>query len=189
MNKDPLQITTDLILNLNLISEGEEFNINSFKEMRNIKSHWITIERYLKLFNVVQKYCPDFTFEDSNFTILESKMQRNLNEKEKFILYLFNQGALNEEKAIELEEDYFNEDILESKGYLFDITENNKCFLNEAGIDLYRSIHHRITEIIINKKDIEIKPEENEIPSEEFELHQQYNSSISYPIENLKHQV
>jgi hypothetical protein len=116
-------------------------------------------------------------------------MQRNLNEKEKFILYLFNHGALNEEKAIELEETHYNEEILESKGYLFDVTENNKCYLNEAGIDLYRSIYHRVSEIIINRRDMETKYEENEISSEEPELHQRYNSSVSYPIENLKHPV
>lgn len=158
MNKDPLQITTDLIINLNLISEREEFNINSFKEMRNIKSHWITIERYLKLFKMVQKYCPNFNLEDSNFTVLESKLQRKLNEKEKFILYLFNHGALSEENAVDVSEDLkAEEEVMESKGYLFNVSGNGKYYLNDAGIDLHRSILHRVSDIIINKK--EIKPE------------------------------
>lgn len=165
MKRDPLNIALSLIYNLNLIEENRELNINNFKSLRDIANHWNTIKKYLKIFQLVQKYCPDFEISDSKIKVVYSEIYNRLSVKEKLILYLMNNDAFSEESAVQIGENINEPDILGSIGYLYERTENGKYYLRKSGIDKYKLIEQNLSDLIYNEKEIDevFEPEEKDI--------------------------
>ncbi|MGV9174238.1 MAG: hypothetical protein ACOC35_16950, partial [Promethearchaeia archaeon] len=135
MKKDPLGIATSLVYHLNLLREDVEYNINELKNLRNIENHWKTIQKYLKMFNIIKKSCPQFELNDSKLTIKESELYSRLNPKERLILYLYNEGAKNAKTAVEIPNEFRTEEIGESEGYLYKHTEKNRFHLTKSGLN------------------------------------------------------
>ncbi len=155
MKKDPLNIITSLIFNLNLLEENRTYNINEFKYLRNLEYHWITVKKYLKIISLIQEYSPEIQIiDDSKLKIKKSKIYKNLTEKEKIIIYLFNIQAFDQNSAIFLPDDFEISKISKSIGYLFNKTENNKYYLTKSGLDLYKSIKQSLSDLIFNEKEI-----------------------------------
>lgn len=155
MKRDPLNIALSLIYNLNLIEENRELNINNFKSLRDIANHWNTIKKYLKIFQLVQKYCPDFEISDSKIKVVYSEIYNRLSVKEKLILYLMNNDAFSEESAVRIGENFNETDILDSIDYLYQRTENEKYYLRKSGIDKYKLIEQSLSDLIFNEKEID----------------------------------
>ena len=155
MKRDPLNIALSLIYNLNLIEENRELNINNFKSLRDIANHWNTIKKYLKIFQLVQKYCPDFEICDSKIKVVYSEIYNRISVKEKLILYLMNNDAFSEESAVQIGENFNETDILDSIDYLYQRTENEKYYLRKSGIDKYKLIEQSLADLIFNEKEID----------------------------------
>jgi len=171
MKRDPLNIALSLIYNLNLIEENRELNINNFKSLRDIANHWNTIKKYLKIFQLVQKYCPDFEISDSKIKVVYSEIYNRLSVKEKLILYLMNNNAFSEESAVQIGENFNETDILDSIDYLYQRTENEKYYLRKSGIDKYKLIEQNLSDLIYNEKEIDEVFEQEEIDyGEEIDL-------------------
>ncbi|TXT59802.1 MAG: hypothetical protein BAJALOKI2v1_170056 [Promethearchaeota archaeon] len=171
MNRDPLSIILSLIYSLNVLQDDKEYNINELKSLPKMDRHWITIKKYLKIIQIIQKFSPEIKLEDSKFEIKNSKIYERFNEKEKLILYLFNNEALREDQAIKLPDSLFNINIQEYSGYLFHKVEENKYYLSKAGMDLYKSINRDLTDLIYNNKDVnDFLPKEELIEEKSFLL-------------------
>ncbi|MGV9171911.1 MAG: hypothetical protein ACOC44_09220 [Promethearchaeia archaeon] len=155
MNNDPLNITLSLIHNLNLLEEKKEFSINTLRSLPKMDRHWMTIKKYLKIIQLIQKYCPKIELNDSKFRIKQSKIYGRFNGKERLIIYLFNEQALKKEEAVNIPDNFKNESIKESIGYLFHKTENGKYYLDKSALDDYRSINEDLTDLMFNNKEIE----------------------------------
>lgn len=154
MKNDPLNIAISLIFSLNLLEENEEYNINEIKGLSSISQHWITIQKYLNIVTLIQKYSPEIEYYGSKLKLINSKIYGGLSTKQKFILYLYNNHALTAETAIVMKETLTDSIISDSIGYLYEKTEMDKYFLTKSGINIYRSIKHNISNIISNKKEI-----------------------------------
>jgi len=176
MKRDPLDMTISLLLNLNLLEPNEEYNINELKTLRNLDFHWNTILKYLKIFNLIKKYSPNFGLNDSKLTLNETIVSNRLNEKERLVIYLFNKNAINKENAIEIPKSLLFEGINESRNIIFGMSSSEKYYLTDIGLDIYRSIKQSLVDLIINEKPIkEIFPvddsdTENEDTSEKMIL-------------------
>lgn len=177
MKKDPLSIINSMILNLNLLEPYQKYNINELKFIKDLDMHWITIKKYLKIISLVQDYAPLLDIEDSKFTIINSDIFNHLNDKEKYVIALFNRKAMNQDSAIVIPIEFCNT-INESIGYLFEKTSDNRFYLNEVGLDLYKSIKQDILDLIYEEKSIgEVFFENEEVfdnfddLNEEFEIH------------------
>jgi len=166
IKKDPLSISISLIYNLNLLEENKEYNINELKFITNLENHWITIQKYLNIFNLIQKYCPKIELDGSKLRIIESKIYKRLTEKEKLILYLFNNQALNSDSAIILPEKTDLSDISESIDYLFKKTNDNKFYLTKSSLEFYRYFKKDLSDLIYNNRDIDEIFEKTEESSE-----------------------
>jgi len=153
MNKDPLSIVISLIFNLNLLEENKEYNINEIKQIPSIENHWITIKKYLKMFRLIQEYCPKLDLEDSKITIFHSQIYRKLSPKEKTIVYLFINNALTSEGSINLPE-YHRHNIEETINYLVNKDENERFYLSKSGLDIIKSITRRLNDLLYNQKEI-----------------------------------
>lgn len=177
MKKDPLNIITSLIFNLNLLEENRTYNINEFKFLRNLEYHWITIKKYLKMISLIQEYSPEIQIiDDSKLKIKKSKIYKNLTEKEKTIIYLFNNQAFDQNSAVFLPDDFEISKISKSIGYLFNKTESNKYYLTKSSLDLYKSIKQSLSDLIFNEKEINqvfFRP----VPSIEFETSKLFKSA------------
>jgi len=152
MNKDPLSIIISLIYNLNLLEESREFNINELKSLPQMDRHWITIKKYLKIIQLIQKYCPQIELKDSKFVIKKSQVYQRFNKKEQLLLFLFNNQALDEENAIDIPDRLDNPSIRDSLGFLFHKTVNGKYYLSKSGIEGYKSINSDLNDLIYNNK-------------------------------------
>ncbi len=115
--------------------------------------HWTTTNKYIKIAELFQNYCPIIEVIGSKVKINKSKFQRTLTEKEKFVLYLFNEGAIDKKSAVEIHLRYDNDEIKESIGYLYSKSDN-KYYLTDAGKSVFRALKDVITEIIFNEKEI-----------------------------------
>ncbi len=155
IKKDPLSITISLVYNLNLLEENKEYNINELKFITNLDNHWVTIQKYLNIFNIIQKYCPKIKLEDSKLRITKSKVYRKLTEKEKLILFLFNNQALDQDSAVNLPENFERSNISQSINYLFKKTNKDKYYLTKSGLELYRYFKKDLSDLIYNNKDID----------------------------------
>jgi len=155
IKRDPLSISISLIYNLNLLEEDEEYNINELKFITDLENHWITIQKYLKIFNLIQKYCPKIELDGSKLRIIKSEIYRRLTEKEKLILYLFNNRALNSDNTIKLPETIDISLISESINYLFKKTDDNKFYLTKTGLEFYKYYKKDLSDLIYNNKDID----------------------------------
>ena len=155
IKKDPLSIVISLIYNLNLLEENREYNINELKFITGLDNHWITIKKYLKIFKLIQNYCPQIELKGSKLRIINSKIYKRLGEKEKFILYLFNNHAISPDNAIEIPKEFDLSIISESINYLFKKTEENKFYLTESGLELYKYFKKDISDLIYNHKEID----------------------------------
>lgn len=175
MKQNPLNIAISLIFSLNLLEENIEYNINEIKSLSKISQHWITVQKYLNIFNLIQKYSPKIDFYGSKLKIIDSKIYKRLSEKQKFILYLYNNHALTEDTAIELGDIFDIMKIAESIGNLYEKTESDKYFLTKSGLNIYRLIKHNISEMISNKREIEEIFGEEEVQVEEL---RQFDSFI-----------
>jgi len=184
MKKDPMGIVLGLLTRLNLLEENREYNINELKEEFNL--HWATTNKYIKIAELIQKYCPIFEVNGAKVKINKSKFQRILTEKEKFVLYLFNEDALDKNNAIAIDKRYDNEEIKESIGYLYN-KDMNKFYLTEAGKSIFRSLNDAITDIIFNDKEFCQKEEsgltesinEDTIQKIEIKIRIEYNVVIN----------
>ncbi len=152
MKKDPLSIATSLVFNLNLLRESTEYNINEIKSLRNLENHWKTIKKYIKMFQIIKEYCPEIELNNSNLTIRKSKLYQRLDPVERFILYLFNNEAIDPESAVNCPKEFKIEEINESKGYLYKQTGKNKFFLTKSGKNIFRLIKQNLSEIIFQQK-------------------------------------
>ncbi len=150
MPKDPLSMTISLIQSLNLIHDGE-YNIYQLQKMNGIEGHWVTIKKYLKIIATIQKYSPEIKFDGSILKISNKNYYSQLQEIEKFIVNLFQKNAVTEESAIPIDKKALNGEILKTEGILFKFVDN-KCYLLNAGMDVYRSIEKQLSEIISNGK-------------------------------------
>ena len=155
MKRDPLNIALSLIYNLNLVEENRELSINNFKSLRDLTNHWNTIKKYMKIFQLVQKYCPDFEINDSKIKVLYSEIYNRFSMKEKLILYLMNNDAFSEESAVQIGENISEHGIFSSIGYLYERTENGKYYLRKSGIDKYKLIEQSLSDLIYNEKEID----------------------------------
>ena len=169
MKRDPLNIALTLIYNLNLVEENRELNINNFKSLRDLTNHWNTIKKYMKIFQLVQKYCPDFEINDSKIKVLYSEIYNRFSMKEKLILYLMNNNAFSKEDAVQIGENISEPGIVSSIGYLYERTENGKYYLRKSGIDKYKLIEQSLSDLIYNEKEIDevFESEENYIEFDE----------------------
>ncbi|MBD3212946.1 MAG: hypothetical protein GF311_10090 [Candidatus Lokiarchaeota archaeon] len=168
MKKDPLSIATSLVFNLNLLREGIEYNINEIKSLRNLENHWNTIQKYIKMLNIVKKFSPEFELKDSKIIIRHSELYRRLDQVERFILHLSNIDAEEPESAIELPEEFDIEKIEESEGYLYDRIGENKYYLRKSGKNIFRLIKENLSELIFqNKSWDDIFPFDSETTSSE----------------------
>lgn len=140
-------------------------SINALRSLPKMERHWITIKKYLKIIQLIQKYSPQIELEDSKFKITKSKIYKRFNIKEQLILFLFNNHALNKEHSIDIPSKYKNREIRESIGYLFNKNENDTYYLSNSGIDVFKSISSDLTDLIYNNKEIG-----NIFPEEEIEL-------------------
>ncbi len=177
ITKDPLNITMSLILNLNLLEEDKEYNINEIKSLKNIDRHWITIQKYFTIFNLIQNYCPKIQINGSKFKIIESEIYNRLNDKEKFIMHLTNKKAFNPDSAIKIPHNINLPKISKSIGFLFKKTDDNRFYITKSGLNIYASLKQSISDLIYNEKDIDNVFSRDEI-QESFEkqkiLHQSY---------------
>ncbi len=155
MKKDPFDIIISIIYSLNLLEENREYNINELKSITVLDRHWLTIQKYLKIIEKIQKYCPNIEFDDSKLIINDSKIYKRFSEKEKFIIYLFNQGALNSENAVPIHDDIDFSEISGSINYLYNKTEDNRFYLKESGLNIYRLIKQNLSDLIFNDKKID----------------------------------
>ncbi len=155
MKQDPLNITISLIFSLNLLEENVEYNINEIKSLSEISQHWVTVQKYLNIIKLIQKYSPEIEFYGSKLKILDSKIYKKLSMKQKLIIYLHNNRALTEDTAVKIGEIFDIIDISESIDHLYKKAENNKYFLTKSGLNIYRLFKHNISELISNKKEIE----------------------------------
>lgn len=176
MKRDPLDLTISLLFNINLLEKDETYNISELKNLRNLDFHWNTISKYLKMFKIIQDYCPKFEILDSKLHIINTKLYDRLNNKERFILYLFNRGAISRDKAIEISTKFpRSKEIQQSIGLLYEKIDSGKYYLNKAGLDIYRSIKQNLADLIFNEKKIdEIFPysysDESSAPKYEFQI-------------------
>ncbi|MBD3342556.1 MAG: hypothetical protein GF353_25880 [Candidatus Lokiarchaeota archaeon] len=132
------------------------------------------MRKYLKIFYLIKKYCPEFKLNESRIKIIKSKVQRRLDEKEKLILYLFHEGAKNESSAVAIDK-YFNfEDIKSSTNYLYKRRNDKKYYLTESGLNIYRLILNNLTELIYTDKEID----------DIFELDSKIKDNFSKRVEN-----
>lgn len=154
MKKDPLSIMNSMVLNLNLLEPNQEYNINELKFMKDLEMHWNTIKKYLKIISLIQGYAPSIVIRDSKFTIINSDIYNHLNDKEKCVITLFNRKAIDQDSAIDIVLDNI-ETIDDSIGYIFEKTSDNKYYLNEVGLDLYKSIKQDILDIIYEEKNLD----------------------------------
>lgn len=180
MKRDPLDTTISLILNLNLLEKNEQYNINELKTLKNLDFHWNTIFKYLKLFNLVKKYCPNFELNESKLHITNTIIFDRLNEKEKLVLYLFNRNAISSESAIEIPERFYHEDIKISIGVLFEMLDTKKFYLNKAGLDIYRSIKQNLINLLFNER-----PIEEVFPKLDFYEFEKFSDKINVYIDNI----
>ena len=148
-----MSIAISLTFKLNLLEENKEYNINEFKFLKDVDQHWVTIQKYITIFNLIQKYCPKIELKDSKLKILHSKLYNYLTEKEKFIIHLFNNKAIDSSNTIPLNKDFDYSEISNSIGYLYKKTEENRFYLTKSGIDVYKSIKHSVSELIHNQKE------------------------------------
>ncbi len=155
IKKDPLSIAISLIYNLNLLEEEKYYNIHELKFITNLENHWITIQKYLQMFNLIQKYCPKIELKGSKMRITKSEIYRRLNDKEKLILYLFNNQAIDIEHAINLPIDFDISSISESIDYLFKKIENDKYYITKSGLEIYRYLKKDLSDLIYNNKEID----------------------------------
>lgn len=178
MNKDPLSIILSLIYNLNLLEENREFNINELKSLPQMERHWITIKKYLKIIQLIQKYCPQIELKDSKFEIKKSQIYQRFSKKEQLLLFLFNNQALDEENAIDIPDRLDNPSIRESLGYLFHKTVNDKYYLSKSGIEGYKSINSDLNDLIYNNKNInEVFPKK--------ERHEEIADTRAHEVKNI----
>ncbi len=169
MKKDPLTIMNSMVLNLNLLEPNQEYNINELKFIKDLEMHWNTIKKYLKIISLIQGYAPSIEIKDSKFTIINSDIYNHLNDKEKCVITLFNRKAIDQDSAIYIPLDY-GELINDSIGYLFEKTSDNTFYLNEVGLDLYKSIKQDILDLIYEEKSIDEVFFESEDFIEEFKF-------------------
>ena len=156
MKKDPLSIVISLLFNLNLLHENQKYNINHFKALSHLDLHWVTIKKYLKIISLIKKYSPNIEiFDDSKLDIVASKIYQSLTKKERFILYLRNNQALDLENGISIPRDFNTQEIVESVGFLFEKTQDNLYYLNSAGLEVFSSIKHDLSDLIFNEKEID----------------------------------
>ncbi len=168
IKQDPINIAISLIFNLNLLEENKEYNINEVKSLKNLGHHWITIKKYLKICNLINKYCPKFELYGSRFRITNSKIYQRLSEKEKFILFLFNNQAFDEDSAMDFSVSLNKSGLDDSIDYLYKKTESNKFYLTKSGINKYKLIEQNLTELIYNEKKIDEVFEKSENLFPEF---------------------
>ncbi len=152
MKKDPLSISTSLVLNLNLLRENVEYNINEVKSLRNLENHWKTIHKYIKMFKIIKEYCPKIELNDSKFIIKDSELYKRLDQVEQFILYLSNNNSIGPESAIEIPEEFDIEQISESEEYLYKRTDDGKFYLTKSGNNIFRLIKQNLSEVIFQEK-------------------------------------
>lgn len=150
IKRDPYSIVLSLIMQLNLLRENHEYNINNFKDLRSIELHWSTIQKYFKIGILIKNYFPKIQLSDSKFLINSAPLYELLNEKEKFIIYLFNNKALNIDNAVDFPEVFNAQMISESISFLYMKTEDNKYYLISSGFDVYKSILRKFSNIIYN---------------------------------------
>lgn len=161
MKRDPYEITTTLLTELSLLDPNTSYNINEIRTLKGIDLHWLTVQKYLKMISLIQKYTPRIEIEESNIIIKDAPIFERMTIKERLCLYLFNQKAIDQENSVELPVIYRTQEIYESKGVLFEETVNQEYFLTEAGLDLYRSLKQDIIDLIFNEKEISERfPEE-----------------------------
>ncbi len=153
IKKDPLTIAISLIYNLNLLEEDKDYNIHELKFITALENHWITIQKYLQMFNLIQRYSPKIEFNGSKLRVTKSEIYRRLNNKEKFILHLYNNQAKDLEHAISINFDISS--ISNSIGYLFKKTEDNKYYLRKSGLEMYRYLKKDLSNLIYNNKEID----------------------------------
>jgi len=142
-------------MHLNLLREDYEYNINNFKELRNVELHWSTIQKYFKIVTLIRKYFPKIQLNDSKFLIKSAPLYNLLNEKEKFIIYLINNKGLNIDNAVDIPDIFKTLIISESINYLYMKTEDNKYYLVSSGVDVYKSIMRKFSHIIFNNLEVE----------------------------------
>ena len=155
IKKDPLSIAISLVYNLNLLEEEKDYNINELKFITTIENHWITIQKYLTMFNIIQRYCPKIELKGSKLRITKSEIYRRLNDKEKLVLYLYNNQAIDLEHAVNLPIDFNISFISNSIGYLYKKTEDNKLYLTKSGLEIYRYLKKDLSDLIYNNKEID----------------------------------
>lgn len=108
----------------------------------------------MNIFDLIQKYCPKIELDGSKLRIIKSEIYRRLSEKEKLILYLFNNQALTPECAKKLPENIDISLISESIGYLFKKTNDNNFYLTKSGLEFYRYFKKDLSDLIYNDKQI-----------------------------------
>jgi len=155
IKKDPLTIAISLIYNLNLLEEEKDYNIHELKFITTLENHWITIQKYLQMFNLIQRYCPKIELNGSKLRIIKSEIYRRLSNKEKFILHLYNNQAKDSEHAVNLSIDFDISSISNSIGYLYKKTEDNKFYLTKSGLEMYRYLKKDLSDLIYNNKEID----------------------------------
>ncbi|MFX1361361.1 MAG: hypothetical protein ACFFDL_15750 [Promethearchaeota archaeon] len=124
------------------------------KFITELENHWITIQKYLNIFDLTQKYCPKIELDGSKLRVIKSEIYRRLSEKEKLILYLFNNQALTPESAKKLPENIDASLISKSIGYLFKKINDDNFYLTKSGLEFYRYFKENLSDLIYNDKDI-----------------------------------
>jgi len=200
VKKDPLSIASSLLLNLNLLREGVEYNINEIKSLRNIENHWKTIQKYLKMCKMIKDYFPVIEMHNSKLIIKYSELYRRLDQSERFILYLYNNDARDSESAVSIPEGFQIEELSAREDYLYKRTGENKFYLTKSGIGIFRLIKENLTELIFQEKSFdELFPHKIEEQLETikinniflkdemifFELHIETSREISAPVNLL----
>lgn len=148
MKKNPMEIMISIVHNLNLLMEHKEYNINEFKENCNLNLHWQTIKRYLKIISIVKRSSPQVILNDSKFQILFSKFYKSFSDKERFVIYLHQSNAINEDNAVEISEDFNVSSIEDSIGNLYNRV-GDRFYLTEMGIELFDAINSQISKKIL----------------------------------------
>ena len=155
MKKDPLVTMMTLLHNLSLLEADIELNIHQFKKLFHSDLHWVTIQKYLKIINLVQKYSPEIELNDSILNIKEPKIHNHLSTKEQLVTYLYLSNALDDKTAIPLPEKFQQEEVFDSVGRLYKKTKDHHYFLKPLGIEFYNNLNSMISETILDEKEIE----------------------------------
>lgn len=187
IKKDPFAISLSLVFNLNLLEEGKEYNINELKFLTLLDNHWITIKKYLKIFNLIQEYCPEIELKDSKLKIKKSKIYERLSAKEKFIIYLYNRKAFDDNSAVPITKEFTVPEIYESLNYLYKKTNDNRFYLTKSGINHYNFFKNSLSDLIYNEKKInEVFEEKDTFETYKFTFKNKNLNWMKISLKNFK---